>query len=149
MEFLDIKLLLLSYLPWGNGVLSVITAYLLSNQKVFPGRLLGIIASISWFAYGIIAEQYAFVFTQIIFLWIYIGAIIKFTKKRNEYRKMKSLNDNQRIELGERMDAITELASKVKTMKETENLDKFDEEQIDLLETRMYNKITRIDKDFH
>lgn len=144
-----IQLILTEWLPWWNGILSIITAYLLSNRKVLPGRILGTIASIFWLVYGVISEQYAFLFTQIIFLWIYIGAIIKFTKKRNEYKALKALNEEQKKELVIKMDDITDIANKVKKLKATEEIDKFDQEYIDRLETKMYNMIMRIDKDFH
>lgn len=145
----NLSLLLIEWLPWCNGLLSVVTAYLLSNQRVLPGRIIGTIASIFWLIYGIISSQYAFLFTQIIFLWIYISAIIKFTKKRNEYKALKVLNDDQKTDLGVRMEAITEIANKIKTLKSSETIDRFDQEHIDRLETKMYNLINRIDKDFH
>lgn len=144
-----IQLLLNEWLPWWNGFLSILTAYFLSNRKVLLGRTLGTIASIFWLFYGIVSEQYAFLFTQIIFLWIYIGAIIKFTKKRNEYRALKALNDEQRSELSVKMDSITEIANKINKLKSLEDPDKFDQEQIERLETKMYNMINRVDKDFH
>lgn len=47
------------------------------------------------------------------------------------------------------MEAITEIANKIKTLKSSETIDRFDQEHIDRLETKMYNLINRIDKDFH
>lgn len=76
---------LLAY-PWLLNALSLTCAYLLSNSKVVPGRMLGAFAAINWMLFGYLTHQYAFTVANIAFFYIYASAVLKFRKKRDSYK---------------------------------------------------------------
>ncbi|MCF2902729.1 hypothetical protein L1267_20370 [Pseudoalteromonas sp. OFAV1] len=95
--FLDFDLQYwLKLYPWLINIFSISCAYLLSNNKVVIGRVLGCFAATNWIAFGFLSEQYAFIAANIIFLWIYISAIVKFSSKRDSYKKS---HEEQREEI--------------------------------------------------
>ncbi|AUS02883.1 TMhelix containing protein [Vibrio phage 2.275.O._10N.286.54.E11] len=78
-----------------NGV-SMVAAYCLSNQRAVVGRYLGATGASLFILYGVVTNQPAFVVADIIFLYIYISAVLKFNKKRDSYRE-KAADDEETI----------------------------------------------------
>lgn len=76
----------LTFFPWGLNLLSLTCAFCLSNGKIIFGRYIGAIAAIGWSSYGFLIEEYSFLVANIIFLFIYASAIVKFNLKRDEYK---------------------------------------------------------------
>lgn len=74
--------------PWLLSMLSMTCVYFLNNYKLKRGRYLGVGVACGWFAFGCLTNQWFFLFTNVIYAWIYINAIIKFNKKQNEYKNV-------------------------------------------------------------
>jgi hypothetical protein len=83
-------------LPWLLNSLSLLCAYSLSNNKVILGRYIGTMSSIGWGSYGILINEYSFLFANIIFFYIYASAVYKFSKKQDAY---KQTNEDQKYEI--------------------------------------------------
>jgi hypothetical protein len=98
---------LIEIFPWVLNTFSLTTAYCLSNGKITVGRYIGAIAAIGWSTYGFLIEEYSFLFANIIFLYIYSSAIIKFNSKRDEYKEtfeeQKEIIEKLHKELNERI----------------------------------------------
>lgn len=84
------------YLSYIMNIISMIAAWCLSNQKVIIGRYLGACSASLFILYGVITNQPAFIIADIIFLYIYISAVMKFNKKRDSY-KLKAATDEETI----------------------------------------------------
>lgn len=85
MENITMKNFLIA-LPWMLNSTSLLGAYCLSNHKVTFGRYVGVFASMGWGLYGFLIQEYSFVFSNMIFFYIYASAVYKFNKKRDEYK---------------------------------------------------------------
>lgn len=92
--------------PWLLSMISLLCAYYLNNHRVMLGRYLGLISAFSWGAYGIWVGQWFFLVNHTVFAFIYINAIVKFNRKRDEY---KALSEEQHLEI-EKLRSKLELA---------------------------------------
>lgn len=86
MQHLTFENFLIAY-PWIVNLLSLCCAYMLANGKVVSGRIMGAFAAINWMLFGYFTDQYAFLFSNIIFFIIYTSAVIKFRRKRDSYKE--------------------------------------------------------------
>lgn len=86
-----------TYLSWIMNGISMIAAYCLSNKKAQLGRKLGMLSASLFILYGVVANQPAFIVADLIFLYIYTSAFLKFNQKRDFYRE-KSAQDEATIE---------------------------------------------------
>lgn len=101
------------------------------------GRVVGVITAICWLVYGIVTKQYAFVFTEVIFIFIYVHAAIVFTRKRNQYRRRQELTVNELDDLRYTVSEMLNIENKIaelKTDKNKENL-----KQIKVLQKTMFS----------
>lgn len=92
--------------PWLLSTISLLCAYYLNSHKVMLGRYLGLLSAFSWGAYGIWVGQWFFLVNHTVFAFIYINAIVKFNRKRDEY---KALSEEQHTEI-EKLRSKLELA---------------------------------------
>lgn len=76
----------MDFFPWALSALSMSCVYCLNNFRVKLGRYLGLVVACGWFFFGYMTSQWFFLFTNVIYAYIYISAIVKFNKKRDEYR---------------------------------------------------------------
>lgn len=74
------------WFPWGISCISLVTAHSLSNHRVRLGRATGTLAAICWISYGLLINEPAFIIANCIFFWIYVSALIKFNRKKKEYK---------------------------------------------------------------
>lgn len=73
--------------PWLCNLFSLAAAYMLSNHRVVAGRIVATIGASNWILFGYLTDQYAFVVANLIFMYIYASAAIKFQAKRDSYKK--------------------------------------------------------------
>lgn len=93
----------LDIFPWALSALSMFCIYFLNNYRVKTGRYLGVVVAIGWFAFGAMTSQWYFLFTNVIYAYIYIAAIIKFNKKRDEYRHITEDQAQRILAMEERL----------------------------------------------
>lgn len=109
-------------LPWLLNCCSLTCAYCLSNGKIKAGRYVGVLAATGWSSYGFLIEEYSFFFANIIFLYIYINAIIKFNKKRDDYKKTFDEQKHEIEILEKKLDNRVKKEDKILDLKKKELL---------------------------
>lgn len=85
--------------PWVISALSLTCVYLLNNYKMKAGRYLGILVAICWFTFGFITHQWFFMFTNMVYAYIYITAIVRFNKKSQEFKHITDEQAQRILEL--------------------------------------------------
>lgn len=110
-NYLTYEHLLFAY-PWIVNLLSLSCAYMLANGKVVAGRVMGAFAAINWMLFGYFTDQYAFLFSNIIFFIIYTSAVIKFRNKRDSYKETFDEQQERIRELERNLDKKTRSAER-------------------------------------
>jgi hypothetical protein len=107
MDFFNTWLTLPHFLliyPWVLNAMSLTGAYCLSNSKVIFGRYVGACAAVGWAAYGVLISEWSFLVANVVFCYIYVSAIYKFNRKRDEY---KASFEEQAAEIARLQKALT------------------------------------------
>jgi hypothetical protein len=108
----------ISAYPWIINVFSITCAYMLSNNKVLIGRIIGSFAACNWVVFGYLTDQYAFIVSNIIFVSIYVSAAIRFASKRESYKRTAEENEAEMVRLTNDLNKKTRRAERKLHQKE-------------------------------
>ena len=108
---------LIDALQWIIIILSLSTAFMLSRggNLLIPGRIAGVCSEVGWFSYGLLTDQYFIIFLETVYLFIYLSAIAKMYRKRDQY---KGVIKSDRELIRELRDENAKLENKLKKVKE-------------------------------